>query len=288
MVYFLDEKHEYFNIYQEKYISVSGLMHNYINDFDKVLRSEIRAFRDKDESLYQRAIEKYNWADPKILKEIISFVSPEFYEEIKLNAGLLRDQWTIKGVESSGYGTQQHSNREIEDEIRGYKINPIDGLKYHVIPRQSGIGYDNSFYLDKVLSMKKNVCLLEGLLVDHDAKLAGQEDIIFLKYIGLNKFGAFNLDYKTDEELDYKPFFNNGYQTMKNIMNPFLDCSYYHYSLKQSIYALMLEKMGVRVFGNYLQLIPKNGPEKYVQTPYYKRHANLILEKRINNLKKAV
>jgi len=52
MVYFLDEKHEYFNIYQEKYVSVSGLMHDYINDFNKVLRSEIRAFRDKDE--YQR------------------------------------------------------------------------------------------------------------------------------------------------------------------------------------------------------------------------------------------
>lgn len=284
MVYFLDEKHEYFNIYQEKYISVSGLMHDYINDFNKVLRSEIRAFRDEDESLYQRAREKYNWADPKILEEIKSFVSTEYYEEIKFNAEILREQWNTKGVESSEYGTNQHSNRELEDELRGYKINPIDGLKYRVIPRQSGIGYDNSFYLDKVISMKENICLLEGLLVDHDAKLAGQEDVIFMKYMGGGKHIAYNLDYKTDEEIDYKPFFNNGYQTMKNIMNPFFDCSYYHYAMKQSIYALMLEKMGVRVFGNYLQHIPKVGPEKYIQTPYYRHHANLILEKRISSI----
>jgi hypothetical protein len=42
--------------------------------------------------------------------------------------------------------------------------------------------------------------------------------------------------------------------------------------------------MDVRVFGNYLQHIPKKGPERYVETPYYKKHANLILEKRVNCL----
>ena len=284
MVYFLEEKHEYFNVYGDKYISVSGLMHEYINDFNKVLRSEIRALRDIDESIYKRATNKYNWADPKILEEIISFVQPGLYEVIKKDAADLRVKWEQKGMERSEYGTKQHSNKELEDELRGYKINPIDGLKYKVIPRQSGIGYDNSFYIDKVLSMKENICLLEGLLVDHDAMLAGQEDIIFMKYLGAGKFGAYNLDYKTDEEIDFKPFFNNGYQTMKNIMNPFFDCSYYHYSMKQSIYALMLEKMGIRVFGNYLQHIPENRPEKYIQTPYYKKYAEIILEKRISSL----
>lgn len=284
MVYFLEEKHEYFNVYNEKYISVSGLMHEYIYEFNKVLRSEIRAFRDKDESLYKKAREKYNWADPKILEEIKSFVSDSFYEEIKFNASKLREQWNLKGMESSEYGTNQHSYRELEDELRGYKINPLDGIKYRVIPRQSGIGYDNSYYLNEVLNMKENICLLEGLLVDHDAKLAGQEDVIFMKYLGAKQYGAYNLDYKTDDEIDYKPFFNNGYQTMKNIMNPFFDCSYYHYSMKQSIYAIMLEKSGVKVFGNYLQLIPQGKTEKYIQTPYYKKHASIILEKRISEI----
>lgn len=284
MVYFLEEKHEYFNVYGDKYMSVSGLINEYINDFDKVLRSEIRAFRDFDESIYTKAKEKYNWEDPRILDEIISFVTNEKYEEIKIEALALREKWSIKGEESSGYGTNMHYINEIEDEIRGYKINPIDGLKYTVIPRQYGIGYDNSYYLDTVINMKENVCLLEGLLTDHNAMLAGQEDAIFLKYLGNNKFGAYNLDYKTDEEINYKPFFNNGYKTMNNILNPFFDCSYYHYAIKQSIYAYMLEKNNIRVFGNYLQHIPQSGNVKYINTPYYKKHVSLIIEKRIKSL----
>lgn len=284
MVYFLEEKHEYFNMYGDKYISVSGLMHDYINDFNKVLRSEIRAFRDYDEKLYVEAKKKYNWADPKILEEIKSFVTNDIYEDIKKDAAVLREKWENKGVTSSEYGTLKHSENEINDELNGYKINPIDGLKYKVIPRQSAINYDNSFYLDKVLSMKENICLLEGLLVDHSCMLAGQEDVIFMKYLGGSKFGAYNLDYKSDEEISYKPFFNNGHQTMKNIMNPFFDCSYYHYAMKQSIYGIMLENYGVKVFGNYLKHIPKDGPEKYIQTPYYKKYAELILKKRFDSL----
>jgi len=57
MVYFLEEKHEYFNVYGYKYISVSGLMHEYINDFNKVLRSEIRLLETLM-TLYIKKLEK--------------------------------------------------------------------------------------------------------------------------------------------------------------------------------------------------------------------------------------
>jgi len=285
MVYFFEKNHEYFNIYNEQYLSVSGLLKKYIEDFDSEFSSQISAFREYDETLYTKSKEKYKWYDKEILNYLISLVDEETYIEIQKKALLLRDDWECYSEERSEYGTGIHSEKENIDISNGFKINPIDGLKYKVVGRKIGYKYDNAYILKDVLKMKENICLLEGLLVDHESKTCGQEDVIFLKYMGNGVFVAYNLDYKTDKEIKMKSFFvEKGNRKLKGILNPFQDCSFYIYSLKQSVYALMLEKEGVKVLGNYLMHIPENGEPIYIQTPYYKKYAELIMKERLQQI----
>ena len=134
--------------------------------------------------------------------------------------------------------------------------------------------------------MRENVCMLECLVADNESKSAGQEDVSFFKYLGAGQFGIFNKDYKTDKRIDYKSFFNRGYLMLKDEMNYFMDCSFYIYSLKQSMYSIMQEKLGCKILGNCLLHVPENGKHKYIKTLYYRKHAMKVLEKRIEFLKK--
>ena len=71
-------------------------------------------------------------------------------------------------------------------------------------------------------------------------------------------------------------------------MNFFMDAKFYRYALKQSMYALMQERVGCKIFGNLLKHIPEGGEPKYIKTEYYRSHAIKVLEKRITSVNKKV
>ena len=286
MVYFYDKNHSYFNLWDEKYESVSGLIEPFKEDFDDEFISLRMAYRLFNEDLYKKATSIVNFGDPKILDILRSYISDIEYEKVLQKSIELNIGWKEYCDERKEYGTGIHSEFENEDTIRGYKINPFDGLKYKVIPRQGSDIYDNSFFIPEVLKMRENVCMLECLVADNESKSAGQEDVSFFKYLGAGQFGIFNKDYKTDKRIDYKSFFNRGYLMLKDEMNYFMDCSFYIYSLKQSMYSIMQEKLGCKILGNCLLHVPENGKHKYIKTLYYRKHAMKVLEKRIEFLKK--
>lgn len=284
MVYFFEKNHEYLNHDNVKYISVSGLIGEYEHEFEDEFNSIRSAFRKHNEDVYIKAKEKFHYSDPKIIQCMADIVGPTTYLQILENSIQIRKDWKLYGIDRSEYGTNEHSINEMEDTIRGYKINPLDGLKYKVIPRAFGGDYDNSYYIPEVIKMKENVVMLECLVTCDEALLAGQEDISFFKYLGAGQFGIINMDYKTDEEMEYKSFFNRGYTMMKKEMNFFMDSKFYRYALKQSMYALMQERIGCKIFGNFLKHIPENREPKYIKTEYYRSHAKKVLEKRITSL----
>lgn len=288
MVYFFDKNHSYFNLWGEKYESVSGLIDVFEEDFDDQFISVRSAFRKTDESIYKRACKFVYYGDPQILDVMRGMVSDEQYGDILVLAEKLKNGWDDYSTVRKQYGTYKHSVFEEEDMIRGYKINPFDGLRYKVIPRQGSDTYDNSFYIPEVLKMRENVCMLECLVVDDESKSAGQEDVSFFKYLGANQFGVFNMDYKTDKRIDYKSFFNRGYTMLKDEMNYFMDCNFYIYSLKQSMYSIMQEKLGCKILNNCIIHVPEEGDYKYIKTLYYRKHAMKVLEKRLLSLEKNI
>lgn len=286
MVFFYDKNHSYFNLWGEKYESVSGLIDSFEEDFNDDFIALRCAFRVTNELLYTKAKNFVHYGDPSIIDVMKSYVSEEEYNDILVLSEDLKAGWNDYNKERREYGTGIHSSFEEEDTVRGYKINPFDGLKYKVIPRQGSDTYDNSFYIPEVLKMRENVCMLECLVADDESKSAGQEDVSFFKYLGAREFGIFNKDYKTDKRIDYKSFFNRGYTMLKDEMNYFMDCSFYIYSLKQSMYSIMQEKLGCKILGNCILHVPEGGKQKYIKTLYYRKHALKVLEKRINFLEK--
>src|SRR5690606_23962363 len=163
------------------------------------------------------------------------------------------------------YGTEKHAEEEKAAEEKGFLINPVDGMKYKVIPRASGDGYDNSYILDEVLKMKENVCMLEGMVADEEKLICGQEDRIYLKYMGAGFFHAMNHDFKTDKILKNKSMWiGRDLERMKGELNYFNTANLHVYTMKMSLYGVLLENTGkVKVVKNFLEHIPKDKEKKY-------------------------
>lgn len=282
MVYFYEKNHKYIRDDGQIYTSVSAVVDPYKEKFDDVFSSIRRAFRNHDEKIYVKAKEKYHYSDPLIINEMQNSVDDETLKKILHNANLLRIEWKEKGITSSGEGTEMHYYKEMTDELNGYKINPVDGRKYKVVPRPHSDDYDNMDILDDVLKMKEDICILEAMITDHNSLMCGQEDVVFLKYMGAGSFIGIQLDYKTDEEIEMKSFFNRGFKKMKYPLGYFMDCNFYHYAIKMSLYAVMLEKKNIKIVKNILEHVQDIENSNYFYPMIYRSHANKLIEKHIS------
>ena len=278
MVYFFDKKHEYKRHDGLPYESVSRVVDPYKEKFNSDFCSKRRIFKVKHNIIYNNAKKIINYGDPAIIDEMAKHVSPETLSEIYDEAAALAIEWNLKGISSAEDGTKMHYYKEVEDMNNGYKINILDGLKYKVVPRPHTIDYDNMDILDEVLKMKENVCILEGLITDHNHFIAGQEDVIFLKYMGAGHYIGVNLDYKTDEEIEMQSFFNKGFKKMKNPLGSLMDCNYYYYAVKMSIYTVMLETRNIKIKKNIIEHVQDIENSTYLYTPIYREHSKLIIK----------
>lgn len=282
MVYFVEKNHKYFNEHGAELSSVSKVMKKYLHNFDEdVYTPIIKAFRMYCEDTYQYAKKKHKWYEKEKILEFMIKAEPSVYEQkIKQLAESLKEKWNNMGEEASEYGTMEHSKEEEEALAKGFLINPIDGMKYRVIPRAKTESYDNSYIMDEVLKMKENVCVLEGLIADESKMICGQEDRIYLKYMGAGFFHGMNHDFKTDKILkDKSMWIKNDIERMKNELHYFNTSNLQIYTIKMSLYGVLLENTGkVKVVKNYLEHIPRDKERKFINLLYYKNYAKLILD----------
>ena len=101
----------------------------------------------------------------------------------------------------------------------------------------------NTFIREIILQNKIKPLLVEPIVYDLEAGLAGQVDLV-----GETEKGRFIFDYKTNESMKKKNFF----QKMKPPFSFLDDCNFNHYKIQLNTYRQLLKKRGVDVKGMYV------------------------------------
>src|SRR5690606_34650479 len=118
-----------------------------------------------------------------------------------------------------------------------------------------------------------------GMVADEEKLICGQEDRIYLKYMGAGFFHAMNHDFKTDKILKNKSMWiGRDLERMKGELNYFNTANLHVYTMKMSLYGVLLENTGkVKVVKNFLEHIPKDKEKKYINLSYYKEYATRVI-----------
>lgn len=259
-VFFIDEGHQYLDSIGSLE-SVSRFTEKFVPKFDTMLNSNRMCFKVAFPEMYEKAKAKYNWRNPKILKELKSMATKSenmFIEEASMN---LRNIWALKGYHKSNYGTDNHDNFEIFDSGQTHCINPLDGQSYEIVKRPRGSFFDNMYIIEEAMKLRKNIVILEAIVVDKKNRRAGQIDKLFLYWTGYN-YVAYILDYKTDDKIEKVSFMSG--LTFKEPFNYLQDTRYNYYVLKMNTYALYLSYLGVQTQKMYLYHVPSDGKYKYI------------------------
>lgn len=234
-VAFNDTTHTYWNIEDnQKYISVTTLIHKYTQEFDKDFWSAYKAL--------EKLIPKESWAiEKKSLlnfkrfdKGILDVYNISENEFNKVQQGIL-DSWDEENRKSCERGTKIHS--EIEN---SFYTNPKDisvqkfgvGGKFECRKNYSELDLEYGVYPEYLIYRESD----DGIL-----RIAGQVDLII-------KSGndIVIVDHKTNKKIDQKGGFDTSTKStakMKYPLNNLEDCNFYHYTLQLSTYAWMLQKI---------------------------------------------
>lgn len=233
---FNEEQHIYWDVTapQEKFVSVTTLIHEFTQPFDRIFWSQFKAL--------ERLLSKEDWAIEKksllntkkfdkVLLELHGISEDDFNKEQQA----ILDEWDEENRKSCERGTRIHA--ELENSFYTKKNN-IDISKYHIggkfecIKGRTELDLENGIYPEY---------LIHRVSEDRKLRIAGQIDLLVKKG---NKLVIG--DFKTNKKIETKSFFNQKTKTsamMKYPLNNLQDCNYYHYCLQLSTYAWMLQKM---------------------------------------------
>lgn len=233
-VAFNDEQHVYFNVKNpdEKYISVTTLIHRFTQPFDSEFWSAYKTLEKllpKDSWALEKksllSTQRFN----KELLEMYNISENDFNREQQA----LLDAWDEENRKSCDRGTKIHE--EIEHSF--YK-NPNAGQlqkfgiggKFECKKDYYDLDIENGVYPEYLIYFNSD-----------DLHLAGQIDLII-------KSGneIVLVDHKTNKKIDQKSGFNatsKSYAKMKYPLNTLYDCNFYHYSMQLSTYAWMLQQI---------------------------------------------
>lgn len=235
------------------YVSVTTLIGKFCQDFDSEFWSGYKALEKllspEAFKLEKSQLQKTHKIDLKYFMDTYDFSENDFNRE---KQGIL-DAWATKNRESCERGSRIHA--ELENLYTSKKQCDL---------KKFGLGGKFSVNTNKTL-MDSNQDLLniergvfpEYLIYrksdDGQFKLAGQIDLLI-------KDGndIWIIDYKTNEKLEDKSFFNT--QTKKSSMMKYplsnlMDCNKVHYTLQLSAYAWMLQKLNPAFVIKKLMLI---------------------------------
>lgn len=233
---FEEEAHIYYDVTkpEQKFISVTTLIHSFTQPFDKEFWSAYKAL-EKLLSKEDWAIEKKSLLNTKkfdkVLLELHNITEDEFNKEQQT----ILDMWDEENRNSCERGTRIHADLENsfykkkkDIDLSKYQI----GGKFECIKDHNNLDLENGIYPEYLISR---------ISEDGKLRIAGQIDLLVKKgnkiIIG---------DWKTNKKIDLKSFFDSKTKTsskMKYPLNNLDDCNYNHYCLQLSTYAWMIQKL---------------------------------------------
>ena len=229
-VIYSDEQHVYIDKHdKEKYVSVTTLIHKYINEFDSDFWSSYKACEALSDNFFmikELLLSSKRWND-KYLDQLN--LNKETFNAKKQEILRSYDEERIKSCER---GTKIHA--EIENEF--YKSEEQEFNKYG----QGGkfmckkgyyhLDLDRGIYPEFLISYK-----------DDDIRLAGQVDLLIKDD---NEITI--VDHKSSKKINLESFYDRKTKSrtmMKFPLNNLMDCNYITYTLQLSTYAYMLQKL---------------------------------------------
>lgn len=235
-VIFEEEGHKYYdkNNPNQTYTSVTTIIHQYANEFDRVFWASFKALEKllpKDKWNVEKKSLLNTKKFDKVLLEMHEINENDFNREQQF----ILDEWDNENRKSCERGTKIHA--DLENSFYQKKEN-IDiskfeiGGKFECRKDYSDLDIENGIYPEYLISR-----------VSEDGKLriAGQIDLLVKKG---NKIII--ADWKTNKEIKTKSFFNSSTKTsvkMKFPLNNLDDSNYWHYTLQLSTYAWMIQKL---------------------------------------------
>ena len=234
-VCFNDENHCYWNINDnEKYISVTTLIHQFTQPFDKDFWSAYKAL-EKHIPKDSWAIEKKSLLNSKKFdKSILDLYNISELEFNKTQQEIL-DEWDNENRKSCERGTKIHEELE-----NSFYNNPHNislqkfgiGGKFECKKDYSELDLEYGVYPEYLIYRESD----DGIL-----RIAGQVDLIIKSG---NEITI--VDHKTNKKIEQKSGFNTSTRSnvkMKYPLNNLMDCNFYHYTMQLSTYAWMLQKI---------------------------------------------
>lgn len=234
-VCFNNDNHCYWNKNDnEKYISVTTLIHRFTQPFDKDFWSAYKAL-EKLLSKDSWTIEKKSLLNTKKFnKSILDLYNISENDFNKTQQNIL-DAWDEENRKSCERGTKIHEelensfyNKPKEISLQKFGI----GGKFECKKDYSELDLEYGVYPEYLIYRESE----DGIL-----RIAGQVDLII-------KSGndIYIIDHKTNKKIDQKSGFNTATRStakMKYPLNTLDDCNFYHYTLQLSTYAWMLQKL---------------------------------------------
>lgn len=233
-VIYSDAKHLYLDKYDNKpYVSVTTLIHKYVNEFDSAFWSAYKAC----EAL----------VEPEIFKVVKTTLlntkrwNPTLLEKLNINeeefenkrAEILQS-YEVERNKSCERGTKIHAqfeNMYYQSEEQDLKKFGLGG-KFTCKKGYYQLDLEKGVYPEFMISYKSE----DGLL-----RIAGQLDLLIK-----DRNDIIIADYKTNKKLEKESFYNKFTKSrtmMKFPMDNIMDCNFYHYSLQLSLYAYLLQKI---------------------------------------------
>ena len=234
-VAFSEETHTYWNVDDnEKYISVTTLIHQFTQPFDKDFWSAYKTL--------EKLLPKESWVvekkslltskkfDPELL-EVYNISKDEFN---KAQQELL-DLWDEENRKSCERGTKIHLDMENSFYTKAKDISLQKfgiGGKFECKKDYPELDLQYGAYPEYLIYYESD---------DKVIRLAGQIDLIV-------KSGneIYLVDHKTNKKIDQKSGYNSSTRSsvkMKYPLNNLPDCNFYHYTMQLSTYAWMLQKI---------------------------------------------
>lgn len=268
---FNEENHLYWNVNDnEKYISVTTLIHRFTNEFDKEFWSAYKAL-EKLLSKDSWNIEKKSLLNTKKFnKEILNLYNISENDFNKEQQSIL-DTWDEENRKSCERGTKIHADLENSFYKAGKNVSLQRfgiGGKFECKKDYSELDLEYGVYPEYLISRTSD----DGIL-----KIAGQVDLIV-------KSGneIIICDWKTNKKIEQKSFFNTKTKSstkMKYPLNTLDDVNFYHYTLQLSTYAWMLQKINPEFIIKDLILVhfDHNGNQTIYHCDYLKDEVERML-----------
>ena len=235
-VVFEEDGHKYYDKDNpsQTYTSVTTMIHQYANEFDKYFWS---AYKSLERLLPKDVwnVEKKSLLNTKKFDKVLLDLHNISENDFNREQQLILDDWDNENHKSCERGTKIHADLEnsFYSKKKDISLSKFEiGGKFECRKDYSELDIENGVYPEYLISR-----------VSEDGKLriAGQIDLLVKKG---NKIII--ADWKTNKKIETKSFFDNRTKTsvkMKFPLNTLDDVNYWHYTLQLSTYAWMIQKL---------------------------------------------